>query len=664
MHGQHTAMPSLNVSGSLSETLSAFYGPGMIQTRQNMSHQAPDILSASTYPGAPIGVGSAKRNPKRKPSQATFGGYLIDDDEILPLASVSHQHVDNSPSPKKKPRRSPKSDEEDGKKQRGRPRLDTQDETAADRRRTQIRLAQRAYRHRKETTISALKKRVSELERTIDKMNKSFLEFHDNAIDSGLVISKPNLAQILKATTEVFVSLAKIASIDSDHEGEAANIAELENANKEHSSTAPEYEQFDQSQEAAGNNYQLGYELTFSGNDGSDRDMEELPQYVPTDTSTSGTLVETTDSLKEWSFLSNYQQLNAEVSVPTFDFESLLPPIEKPLKASVPYTYSFQETSFARRLHRLCLERAFRLLTNPQVDQEYIKRAFRFSFSFSNRRRMTARFQELLKRKAGESLENWNVPFFHVGGAGTHFPRRDEHGNPVYPPNIFSPARAFGPLALPTAEMPRDEATIEQLLESIGFGGIWFDSHDVESYLRTLGINLDGHSSFVEIDPSTIEHAPPLLLLPSSSSSTSTTTSSISSTSPIHSPMTPTASPPLRIADTGYSAQELPDPFVSDSNNSNDDDLLFLYQDKPLDSYNVNMGATGSVQQQWPSVPSSPGRTPTFQEILQRTTRPVTVDVSKMLERMVDGSACLGRAPGFRRKDIDNALVMALQEAF
>lgn len=49
---------------------------------------------------------------------------------------------------------------------------------------------------------------------------------------------------------------------------------------------------------------------------------------------------------------------------------------------------------------------------------------------------------------------------------------------------------------------------------------------------------------------------------------------------------------------------------------------------------------------------------------MQRTTRPVTVDVSKMLERIVDGSACLGRAPGFRRKDIDNALVMALQEAF
>jgi hypothetical protein len=651
IQGQHTSMPSLN--GSLSETLSAFYGPGVTQAHRNLSTQAPDILSASTYPGAPTSLGPGERNPKRKSSQTNYGGYLVADDEISPLANVSYRNGESNPLPKKRSRRSPRSDEEDSKKQRGRPRLDTQDETAADRRRTQIRLAQRAYRHRKETTISALKKRVSELEHTIEKMNKSFLEFHDNAIDSGLVISKPNLAQQLKATTEEFVSLAKIASIDSDHEEEAANIAELEQSNKADSFNNVEYQDFGQSQDAAGNHYSLGYEMTFSGSDGSDGDVEELPQYMPTDTSTSGTPVETNDSLKEWSFLNSYQQLNAEAHIPTFEFESFLPPIQKPLKASVPYTYSFQETSFARRLHRLCLERAFRILTNPDIDQEYIKRAFRFSFSFSNRRRMLVRFQELLKRKAGESLENWNVPFFHVGGAGTHFPRLDEQGRPVYPPNIFSPAKAFGPLALPTAETPREEATIENLLNSIGFGGIWFDSNDVEGYLRTKGLNLDGHSSFVEIDPSTIERAPPLLL-----HSTNSATSSISGTSFIRSPATPTHNQPLPIADTGYFAQELPDPFAP----ADDNNLLFAYQDKPLE-YDVTMGA-GNGLQHWPSLPSSPGRTPSFQEILQRTNQPVTVDVSKLLERIVDGSACLGRAPGFRRKDIDNALVMALQEAF
>jgi hypothetical protein len=627
---QHVSLPPLG--GSLSDTLSAFYSPGVMHTRRNMSDLAPDILSASTYPGVPTSSGVSKRNPKRKPSQANYGGY-----------------VDVNPPPKKRPRRSPKSDEEDSKKQRGRPRLDTQDETAADRRRTQIRLAQRAYRHRKETTISALKKRVSELERTIEKMNKSFLEFHDNAIDSGLVLSKPSLARQLKATTEEFVSLAKLASIDSDHEEEAANIAELEHSNQaEFSPNKLDYQNFGQSQDPVGDQYTLGFGFTFDGNDGSDADVE----YIPTDTSISGALVETNDSLKEWSFLNNDQQLNAEVHIPTFNFENLLPPIQKPLKASVPYTYSFQETTFARRLHRLCLERAFRVLTNPDIDPEFIKRAFRFTFSFSNRRRMLARFQELLKRKAGESLENWNVPFFHVGGAGTHFPRLDEQGRPIYPPNIFSPAKAFGPLAIPTAEMPRDETTIEQLLESIGFGGVWFDSHDVEGYLRTKGIHLDGQSSFVEIDPLAIECAPPLLLHSSSS-----TTSSTSGASPIRSPATPIQNTPQQATHTSY-FQELPDPYGSNS--------LLPLPDKLLE-YDVTFGGAGSSRaggQRWSSLPPSPGHTPSFQEMLQRTSQPVTVDVSKLLERIVDGSACLGRAPGFRRKDIDNALVMALQEAF
>ena len=379
VRGQRTSLPS--VDESLADTLSAFYGPGVTQARQNMVDHAPDILSASTYPGVPASSPPSKRTPKRKSSQGNWGGYFVEEDVISTSVNESRRDMEDEPPPKKRSRRSHKSDEDDSKKQRGRPRLDTQDETAADRRRTQIRLAQRAYRHRKETTISALKKRVGELERTIEKMNKSFLQFHDNAIDSGLVLSKPALAQQLKATTEEFVSLAKIASVDSDHEEEAANIAELERSNIADSSNNLEYQNHGQSQSLGNEQLPLGFEYTFSGNEGSDGDVEELPQYMPTDTSTSGTLVETNDSLKEWSFLNNYQQLNAEAQIPTFEFETLLPPIQKPLASSIPYTYSFQETTFARRLHRLCLERAFRVLTNPDVNPEYVSRAFRFTFS-------------------------------------------------------------------------------------------------------------------------------------------------------------------------------------------------------------------------------------------------------------------------------------------
>lgn len=125
------------------------------------------------------------------------------------------------------------------------------------------------------------------------------------------------------------------------------------------------------------------------------------------------------------------------------------------------------------------------------------------------------RFQELLQRTAGESLENWNVPYFRVGGAGMHYPRVGKDGNISYPPNIHSPARAFGPMLFTTPETPREEQTTDRLLQAIGFGGTWFDSHDVESYLQEKGIRLSAQSSFVDIDASLL--SPPSLTVDSNS---------------------------------------------------------------------------------------------------------------------------------------------------
>ena len=51
------------------------------------------------------------------------------------------------------------------------------------RRRTQIRMAQRAYRQRKESTLDELRKRVSDLTNTIELMNKSFLDFQQPRSD-------------------------------------------------------------------------------------------------------------------------------------------------------------------------------------------------------------------------------------------------------------------------------------------------------------------------------------------------------------------------------------------------------------------------------------------------------------------------------------------------
>ena len=179
-----------------------------------------DILSADRYPSAPLPSDHARRDMKRRASQQLYGGFSYNDAGNGSSNSSNEANCDEKVPPKKRSKRQSKTDEEEtAKKQRGRPRLDTQDETAADRRRTQIRLAQRAYRHRKETTISALKKKVADLENTIVTLNNTYTELHDNLIDSGLFNSKPALAQQLEATAEQFATLARVAT-DSENEDE------------------------------------------------------------------------------------------------------------------------------------------------------------------------------------------------------------------------------------------------------------------------------------------------------------------------------------------------------------------------------------------------------------------------------------------------------------
>ena len=96
--------------------------------------------------------------------------------------------------------------------------VDTQDETTTDRRRTQVRLAQRAYRNRKETYISVLEKRVGELEKTIQTMNNAYTQLHDNIIRPGLFNPRSNLSSQLKSTAELFATPVKLVQDSDDHD--------------------------------------------------------------------------------------------------------------------------------------------------------------------------------------------------------------------------------------------------------------------------------------------------------------------------------------------------------------------------------------------------------------------------------------------------------------
>ncbi|KAL6241701.1 hypothetical protein RBB50_011483 [Rhinocladiella similis] len=182
-----------------------------------------DILSASRYSKGLLQP-YEKREPNLRKKKVTSPGQL-DGGVILSGAPDNSNHssaAEQAHSSDQKKRRlstgpstKATSDQAESRKKRGRPRLDSQDETAADRRRTQIRLAQRAYRYRKETTIIALKQKVNDLQSTIEQMNQIYRNLHNNMVDAGIWCRATPLAPHTQNTTKELAQVSENAYPES-----------------------------------------------------------------------------------------------------------------------------------------------------------------------------------------------------------------------------------------------------------------------------------------------------------------------------------------------------------------------------------------------------------------------------------------------------------------
>ncbi|OAL52159.1 hypothetical protein IQ07DRAFT_629895 [Pyrenochaeta sp. DS3sAY3a] len=106
-----------------------------------------------------------------------------------------------------------------------------------ERRRAQIRHAQKAYRQRKEEAISDLAAQVEALEGIVERLNSSFLAFSDVLITSGVLEGNAVLATALADTTKTFVSLAKG---DTTTPPEAESTQEDEDKSSSQSQTNPQ----------------------------------------------------------------------------------------------------------------------------------------------------------------------------------------------------------------------------------------------------------------------------------------------------------------------------------------------------------------------------------------------------------------------------------------
>jgi hypothetical protein len=345
-------------------------------------------------------------------------------------------------------------------------------------------------------------------------MENIFLSYNDKAMSSGLLHKYPDLVKDLKAATEAFIQLAKKThgSEDEDHsESEPEEIPRKpigtyqkdismilgRSANTNAISSSPE----PMNNEYIGMGYMQVFDDSASRSASGSNRNSVSPVLAPDQNAMDTTMTMNIETTYTFSAAGVNTNLRA-VAPSTSNFS----PIPRPMiglsaadrldllsvkQLSAPYTYSFEETTFARRLQRAAIERGFHLINDATMRPAAFLHVFRLSLLYHTRDTLLMKFRRALSKTTDEPLETFQTPFIHLGGAGMHYNTgRIRNGYIVKP----------GPLQrqaiLESTESPGAMVDID--LDLSEYEGEWFDSNDVEGYLNEMGLLVNPQSSFVE----------------------------------------------------------------------------------------------------------------------------------------------------------------------
>lgn len=353
-----------------------------------------------------------------------------------------------------------------------------------------------------------MNKRVATLEQTIEKMNRTFLDFNDKAIASGIGNWEPSLAEDLKCTMGSFIDCARSVAPESDAEdGEQSPVPsprahETEKMSDSRRSSPSKAMQAVRSRSLSPGTDMgemvaasvLGYQTAYRIDDGTD---EVDTQNSGFDTTRDAQISSSLDSTL-WAPVEPAPLYRTGFPEPMGNMQSVVPPLNKTLPP--PVNFNYQEISFARRLLRTTLQNGVRLLTDPNASRDQMYDFFRFTFTWTNRPRCLAKLKDLISSTAHESMEFWGAPQWHIGDSGLHYPRAGLDGASSPPPGWTAKA-PMGPRRPGLSETPMSSSLDpEEVFKITGLGGTWLDSNDVDQYLQTRGVFLDGQSTWAEVD--------------------------------------------------------------------------------------------------------------------------------------------------------------------
>ena len=234
-----------------------------------------------------------------------------------------------------------------------------------------------------------MRSRVTQLEGAVEAMQNAFFEIHSSALGFAKELESPAQQEaysaMLRSGTERFVAVAKgvIRTDAGDSLGE-----EDTGDDQPDNSERPRSRDDGGSASGGANNTPMplwsGCQVTY----GRDAQQEAYDAQQGGSTSSSSRVAYDTPP-------------QDPMDSPFYQNFNFFPTIRHELD---PVSYSFQESSFSRRLHRACLENAHQFLSSPEVYHNEISKIFAYTCSYASYQEILATITRMLRSGASDPL--------------------------------------------------------------------------------------------------------------------------------------------------------------------------------------------------------------------------------------------------------------------
>ncbi|KAI1801320.1 hypothetical protein F4811DRAFT_464713 [Daldinia bambusicola] len=549
---------------------------------------------------------------------------------------------------------------EETKRSRGRPRLETKDQTPSERRRTQIRLAQRAYRNRKENAITDLQAKINDLKSVNNEINNAYQNLFNYASQRGLLAQAPEFGEELQKLQTLIKQTQEQGNPQADDENEspegypgedqreAQDPADDTVTGGEPPVSAPEIDQTPALWGGIADSHELAAQPESTATSALDPMLNN--------TQTHSYEVITAPTLENASFGPDFS-IDANFLDPAHSSWAHHPWN----RLTGPRTMSFNEWTFARRLHRHTIERAATLICMPHPPPARLRRVFGFVMLFETVDEIRSRTVAMLDRERNDPLSDWKYPFHRLGGSGTHFPNQEGppslSGSSTYQSSGFG----TGPFNERTTRVGDTMLGVSQYINMSGWEGTWFDADEVETYLAQNGVVIPAAADIhtIELHPGAFSdvhlqaHPQHMPNIPPNGIHIPHIDASFASETSVAVP--PILGGPTFTAGLDTATITNTNPPSGSNNpwppNPTSSDLYSGTQHmggmaSSFTGFN-NMTANGLVDSAAYYFPR------TEPEAL--SPRRVVLDVNQFIGGLISSVTCLGRAPSFRPKDIVNA---------